>query len=73
MNALILPSSGRLAARNFTKPRWNDFAGERGGFVANSLAGDVEAIAEPIAGGFRCWLVRTSDGETIHTEDLCVS
>jgi hypothetical protein len=72
-NEPILPSVGKLAASLFELPQWSAFAGEAGAFVARSLDGLTEAIAEPIQGGWQFWLVSVCDGETLHTEILCAS
>lgn len=75
MRGLIpaLPPSGQLAASRFEPVTWSAFYGESGGYGARSLDGSLEAIAERIAGGWRFWLVRVSDGETLHSEDVCAA
>lgn len=72
-NAVTLPVfSNGLTAKDFSRPVWNQYAGESGGFVAESRDGRFEAIAEPLKSGWRFWLVRTDDGATIQGA-TCVS
>jgi hypothetical protein len=54
-----------LSSGDFHRPKWDKHAGESGAFVAASLDGSHEAIAEPLGTGWHFWLVRTIDGETI--------
>lgn len=65
-----LPAIIRNKLTSFTSPKWDKFSGEHGAYVATSLDGKLDAIAEPLNGGWQFWLVRTSDGETIHTETI---
>jgi len=72
-NNPVLPTfSNGLSAKDFNRPAWNKYAGEAGGFVAESRDGQFEVIAEPLKSGWQFWLVRISDGETIQ-EALCAS
>ena len=68
-----LPSIIRNKLTSFTSPQWDKFSGERGAFVATSLDGTLDAIAEPLSDGWRFWLVRTSDGETLHEDQICAA
>lgn len=54
-----------LTAKDFIRPTWSEYAGEAGGFIAESRDGQFEAIAEPRKNGWQFWLVRTCNGETI--------
>ena len=49
----------------FEEPVWSDLHGANGAYVARSLDGITEAIAMPENGGFACWIVSASNGETI--------
>ena len=72
-NQPVLPAfSNGLTAKDFNRPSWNKYAGEAGGFVAESRDGQFEAIAEPLQSGWQFWLVRTSDGETLQ-ETSCAA
>jgi hypothetical protein len=73
VNLALLPTfpSG-LAVQDFNRPKWSEYVGRSGGFMAQSRDGQFEAIAEPLAGRWQFWLVRITDGEMIQ-EMLCAS
>lgn len=73
IQAPTLPTfANGLTAQDFKRATWSQFAGEAGAYVAESVCGRFEAVAEPLQGGWRFWIVRTDDGETLQ-EASCAS
>ena len=54
----------------FKEPWYDPLAGESGGWVAGSVDGQLLAVAERMRKGWRFWLVRMVDGETLACEEV---
>lgn len=66
----IIPAFNR--GLMFAAPTWDKFAGVAGAYVAESLCGQFEAMAEPVPCGWRCWLVPVDDPENaLCMEEVC--
>lgn len=66
-------ASKAMPAVHWLRFDWNDHAGEAGGWVADSQCGLHEAIAEPTRHGWRFWIVRLADGETLFSADVLLA
>jgi hypothetical protein len=72
-NQMLVAPSVPVKLGQFRTPWFDPMCGEKGAWVAGSIDGTLLAVAEKIRKGWRFWLVRNADGETLAYEDVCAS